>query len=394
MTARPGRRVRAQCSGVLRLVRRQRRLRRGAPPATRRPRCWGCSARRRPHRRPAGGGRRGRGGAALRRRCSTALYSQTRVAPAGRGAGSRRRRQRGTGRRHVHALQHRRLHQRRRRRSRPSTASTTRCRATSASYGGLADVLQASAPIFGPLLAWGEAGCAVWPAPPTRPVGPVAAPGAPPILVVGTTDDPATPYAWAVSVAKELDRGVLLTHDGDDHVAYFYSACVRADVQSYLLERRRRRRRAPHLYARDAADARRSSCAREAVGPASHRQHGESRWPVETHGDAGRLRRRQRRPRAHSRGRGGQHADQWPWRWRGPSRPGPCPCRVVATTPGAVRPPSAPTRGPVEPAPRRAHRAARTVPSGARLPGASRPGASPAWPPARRSPSRGTWSHR
>ena len=93
-----------------------------------------------------------------------------------------------------------------------------------ASYGALAESLQASAPVFGPLLAWGEAGCAVWPVPPTRPVGPVAAPGAPPILVVGTTNDPATPYAWAVSVAKELDRGVLLTHDGDDHVAYFYSA--------------------------------------------------------------------------------------------------------------------------------------------------------------------------
>ena len=104
-----------------------------------------------------------------------------------------------------------------------------------ASYGALAESLQASAPIFGPLLAWGEAGCAVWPVPPTRTVGPVAAPGSPPILVVGTTNDPATPYAWAVSVAKELDHGVLLTHDGDDHVAYFYSACIRADVQAYLV---------------------------------------------------------------------------------------------------------------------------------------------------------------
>jgi len=104
-----------------------------------------------------------------------------------------------------------------------------------ASYGALADSLEASAPVFGPLLAWGEAGCAVWPVPPTRTVGPVAAPGSPPILVVGTTNDPATPYAWAVSVAKELDHGVLLTHDGDDHVAYFYSACVRSYVQTYLV---------------------------------------------------------------------------------------------------------------------------------------------------------------
>jgi hypothetical protein len=63
----------------------------------------------------------------------------------------------------------------------------------------------------------------------------VTASGAPPILVVGTTGDPATPYAWAVSVAHELSRGVLLTRDGDDHVAYFYSACVRDDVESYLV---------------------------------------------------------------------------------------------------------------------------------------------------------------
>ena len=104
-----------------------------------------------------------------------------------------------------------------------------------ASYGALAASVAASAPVFGPLLTWGEAGCAVWPVPPTRTVGPVAAPGSPPILVVGTTEDPATPYAWAVSVSQELDRGVLLTHDGDDHVAYFYSACVRADVQTYLV---------------------------------------------------------------------------------------------------------------------------------------------------------------
>jgi len=104
-----------------------------------------------------------------------------------------------------------------------------------ASYGALARSIAVAAPVFGPLLAWGEAGCAVRPVPPTRRVGPVAAPGAPPILVVGTTNDPATPYAWAVSVAKELRRGVLLTHVGDDHVAYFSSACVRADVQTYLV---------------------------------------------------------------------------------------------------------------------------------------------------------------
>jgi hypothetical protein len=102
-------------------------------------------------------------------------------------------------------------------------------------YGYLADLFKASAPVFGPLLAWGEASCAVWPAPPTRAVGPISAKGSPPILVVGTTGDPATPYAWAVNVAHELSHGVLLTRDGVDHVAYFYSACIRGYVQTYLV---------------------------------------------------------------------------------------------------------------------------------------------------------------
>ncbi len=65
---------------------------------------------------------------------------------------------------------------------------------------------------------------------------PATASGSPPILVIGTTRDPATPYAWSVSLAAELSKGDLLTVEGSDHVSYFYSACVRADVQTYLLD--------------------------------------------------------------------------------------------------------------------------------------------------------------
>jgi hypothetical protein len=104
-----------------------------------------------------------------------------------------------------------------------------------AAYGQLAELFAQSAPVFGPLLAWGEAACAVWPVAPTRVPAPATAPGSPPILVIGTTHDPATPYAWAVSLAGELSHGALLTVDGSDHVSYFYSACVRADVQTYLV---------------------------------------------------------------------------------------------------------------------------------------------------------------
>jgi pimeloyl-ACP methyl ester carboxylesterase len=104
-----------------------------------------------------------------------------------------------------------------------------------ATYTKLQFEFASVAPIFGPLLAWGEAGCSVWPVAPTRTPGPVHAPGSSPILVVGTTNDPATPYAWAQQVARELVHGDLLTRDGSDHVAYFYSSCVRGYVQSYFV---------------------------------------------------------------------------------------------------------------------------------------------------------------
>jgi len=104
-----------------------------------------------------------------------------------------------------------------------------------AAFATLSDSLSAGAPVFGPLLAWGEAACAAWPTPPTRAVGPIRAAGAPPILLIGTTADPATPYAWAVSVSHELNKSALLTVNGDNHVAYFYSSCVRDDVQAYFV---------------------------------------------------------------------------------------------------------------------------------------------------------------
>ncbi|HZU79154.1 MAG TPA: alpha/beta hydrolase, partial [Acidimicrobiales bacterium] len=91
------------------------------------------------------------------------------------------------------------------------------------------------APLFGPMLMWGLLECAVWPAAPTRQAHAVKAPGSPPILVVGTSGDPATPHQWAVDVAAQLEHGVLVTWDGVDHVAYYYSPCVRSIDQAYLI---------------------------------------------------------------------------------------------------------------------------------------------------------------
>ena len=53
--------------------------------------------------------------------------------------------------------------------------------------------------------------CAFWQVPPVEQAHPVTALGAPPILVVGTTHDPATPYVWAQALAEQLGAGVLVT---------------------------------------------------------------------------------------------------------------------------------------------------------------------------------------
>ena len=97
-----------------------------------------------------------------------------------------------------------------------------------------AEAATAAAPRFGEAIVNDYIRCAVWPAEPD-PLGPVSAPGAPPILVVSTTGDPATPHENGVRVAARLERGVLLTNEGDGHTVTFQgSPCVDAVVVAYL----------------------------------------------------------------------------------------------------------------------------------------------------------------
>ncbi|MFC4563841.1 alpha/beta hydrolase [Nocardiopsis mangrovi] len=95
----------------------------------------------------------------------------------------------------------------------------------------------AESPIFGPTLAWGALPCAYWPQEAVAEPAPLTGAGADPILVVGTTRDPATPYAWSEALAGRLESGVLLTREGDGHTAYRTGdACVDAAVDAYLLD--------------------------------------------------------------------------------------------------------------------------------------------------------------
>ncbi|MGH9066050.1 MAG: alpha/beta hydrolase, partial [Acidimicrobiales bacterium] len=102
-------------------------------------------------------------------------------------------------------------------------------------YRADAKAFAQKAPDFGELEAYAPLACAYWPVPPTGHPHPIAAKGAPPIVVVGTTADPATPYAWAQALARQLSSGVLVTHVGVGHTAYGDSACVRQAVDAYLI---------------------------------------------------------------------------------------------------------------------------------------------------------------
>jgi pimeloyl-ACP methyl ester carboxylesterase len=94
----------------------------------------------------------------------------------------------------------------------------------------------AEAPVFGRTELYGAVGCTLWPVAATGKVGPIHAAGAPPIVVVGSTGDPITPYAWAQDLARQLDSGVLITRVGDGHTAYQVSPCIRNDVDRYLID--------------------------------------------------------------------------------------------------------------------------------------------------------------
>ncbi|MEJ5914039.1 alpha/beta hydrolase [Pseudokineococcus sp. 1T1Z-3] len=99
--------------------------------------------------------------------------------------------------------------------------------------------LAEAAPTFAGLLGAGDPTCSVWPVPATRTPSPVTAAGAPPVLVVGTTGDPATPYEWSRALAEQLSSGRLLTFEGEGHTAYRRaSACVDGAVDDYLVDGR------------------------------------------------------------------------------------------------------------------------------------------------------------
>lgn len=94
-----------------------------------------------------------------------------------------------------------------------------------------------------PFMSYGEftghaplSTCAFWPVPPTSEPHELEVSGLPPVLVVSTTNDPATPYEAGVELAKQLG-GVLLTYDGTQHTVVFQGdQCVDDIAASYLVD--------------------------------------------------------------------------------------------------------------------------------------------------------------
>lgn len=98
-----------------------------------------------------------------------------------------------------------------------------------------ADFERAS-PTFGRVFAWGLTTCDGVQTKTTEEPREIRAAGAPPIVVVGTTRDPATPYVWAVHLAEQLESGVLISRDGDGHTGYNSgNDCVNEAVEAFLV---------------------------------------------------------------------------------------------------------------------------------------------------------------
>ncbi|MCN9243300.1 alpha/beta hydrolase [Streptomyces sp. RY43-2] len=98
---------------------------------------------------------------------------------------------------------------------------------------------RAASPLFGDFLAWNLISCAGWPMRGAVYHPDVHAPGAGPILLIGNTGDPATPYDGTRRMVNALGKGVgvELTYRGQGHGAYYSkNTCVRDTVNRYLLD--------------------------------------------------------------------------------------------------------------------------------------------------------------
>jgi pimeloyl-ACP methyl ester carboxylesterase len=94
-----------------------------------------------------------------------------------------------------------------------------------------------ASPTFGRIFSWGMALCRGVDVSSSEEPLTIRGEGAAPIVVLGTSRDPATPLKWAQALAAQLDSGVLVERDGDGHTAYNAgNECIDTLVEDYLLD--------------------------------------------------------------------------------------------------------------------------------------------------------------
>ncbi len=99
-----------------------------------------------------------------------------------------------------------------------------------------AEQLKEAAPYTARPSGDGDLVCMNWPFPPKLTKGPVTGAGANPVVILGTTGDPATPYNWSVSLNQQLENSVLLTLVGEGHLAYDERVpCINDPVDNYFI---------------------------------------------------------------------------------------------------------------------------------------------------------------
>ena len=93
-----------------------------------------------------------------------------------------------------------------------------------------------AAPIFGPYLGYAGLSCKYWHVPALVTTDFTPLNSVTPILVIGVTRDPATPYQWAISLHQDFAQSQLLTFDGDGHTGHNRgSSCIDSKVDQYFL---------------------------------------------------------------------------------------------------------------------------------------------------------------
>lgn len=106
---------------------------------------------------------------------------------------------------------------------------------TTAEMVNEAKVFAVKAPVFGPYLAYSGLSCQFFPklaiaSPVIKKISTT------PIIIVGTTRDPATPYTWALDLHRTILNSRLISLNGDGHTGYGHgSSCVDSAVDHYFL---------------------------------------------------------------------------------------------------------------------------------------------------------------